>query len=45
VRADKGWREVTWDTEIRNQHDETVASYNVLTMVSVHAIPDAPSGD
>jgi oxepin-CoA hydrolase / 3-oxo-5,6-dehydrosuberyl-CoA semialdehyde dehydrogenase len=45
LRADKGWGEVTWDTEIRNQHDETVASYSVLTMVSVHAIPDAPSGN
>ena len=26
------------------ESDETVASYNVLTMVSVHAVPDAPSG-
>jgi len=44
LRPDKGWGEVTWDTEISNQSDETVASYNVLTMVSVHAVPDAPSG-
>ncbi len=42
LRADKGWGEVTWDTEIRNQEGETVASYHVLTMVSVHAIPDRP---
>ncbi|MGH8131253.1 MAG: phenylacetic acid degradation bifunctional protein PaaZ [Steroidobacteraceae bacterium] len=41
LRADKGWGEVTWDTEIRNQEGATVASYHVLTMVSVHAIPDA----
>jgi oxepin-CoA hydrolase/3-oxo-5,6-dehydrosuberyl-CoA semialdehyde dehydrogenase len=41
LRADKGWGEVTWDTEITNQAGETVASYHVLTMVSVHAIPDA----
>jgi oxepin-CoA hydrolase / 3-oxo-5,6-dehydrosuberyl-CoA semialdehyde dehydrogenase len=42
LRADKGWGEVTWDTEIRNQENETVASYHVLTMVSIHAIPDRP---
>ncbi len=40
LRADKGWGEVTWDTEIRNQDGETVAAYHVLTMVSVHAVPD-----
>jgi oxepin-CoA hydrolase/3-oxo-5,6-dehydrosuberyl-CoA semialdehyde dehydrogenase len=40
LRADKGWGEVGWDTEITNQHDETVASYTVLTMVSIHAVPD-----
>jgi oxepin-CoA hydrolase/3-oxo-5,6-dehydrosuberyl-CoA semialdehyde dehydrogenase len=44
LRPDKGWGEVTWDTEITNQSGETVASYNVLTMVSVHAVPDAPTG-
>jgi oxepin-CoA hydrolase/3-oxo-5,6-dehydrosuberyl-CoA semialdehyde dehydrogenase len=43
LRADKGWGEVGWDTEITNQNDETVASYTVLTMVSIHAIPDAHS--
>ena len=41
LRPDKGWGEVSWDTEISNQHGETVASYYVLTMVSVHAVPDA----
>jgi oxepin-CoA hydrolase / 3-oxo-5,6-dehydrosuberyl-CoA semialdehyde dehydrogenase len=41
LRADKGWGEVSWDTEITNQNQETVASYNVLTMVSVHAVPDS----
>ena len=41
LRADKGWGEVAWDTEITNQDGETVASYDVLTMVSVHAVPDA----
>jgi oxepin-CoA hydrolase/3-oxo-5,6-dehydrosuberyl-CoA semialdehyde dehydrogenase len=41
LRSEKGWGEVGWDTEITNQNDETVASYTVLTMVSVHAVPDA----
>jgi oxepin-CoA hydrolase/3-oxo-5,6-dehydrosuberyl-CoA semialdehyde dehydrogenase len=41
LRAEKGWGEVTWDTEITNQLGETVASYHVLTMVSVHAVPDS----
>ncbi len=41
LRAEKGWGEVTWDTEITNQLGDTVASYHVLTMVSVHAVPDA----
>ncbi len=40
LRPDKGWGEVAWDTEITNQNDETVASYDVLTMVSIHAVPD-----
>ncbi|MET0534744.1 MAG: phenylacetic acid degradation bifunctional protein PaaZ [Steroidobacter sp.] len=34
LRADKGYGEVAWDTEITNQNGETVASYDVLTMVS-----------
>jgi oxepin-CoA hydrolase/3-oxo-5,6-dehydrosuberyl-CoA semialdehyde dehydrogenase len=41
LRADKGWGEVSWDTEITNQNQETVASYHVLTMVSIHAVPDS----
>jgi oxepin-CoA hydrolase/3-oxo-5,6-dehydrosuberyl-CoA semialdehyde dehydrogenase len=41
LRAVKGWGEVTWDTEITNQDGETVAAYHVLTMVSIHAVPDA----
>jgi oxepin-CoA hydrolase/3-oxo-5,6-dehydrosuberyl-CoA semialdehyde dehydrogenase len=45
LRPEKGWGEVTWDTEITNQNDETVASYNVLTMVSVYAVPDAAPGN
>jgi oxepin-CoA hydrolase / 3-oxo-5,6-dehydrosuberyl-CoA semialdehyde dehydrogenase len=43
LRADKGWGEVAWDTEITNQCEETVASYHVLTMVSIHAVPDSKS--
>jgi oxepin-CoA hydrolase/3-oxo-5,6-dehydrosuberyl-CoA semialdehyde dehydrogenase len=43
LRADKGWGEVRWDTEISNQDGETVASYEVLTMVSIHAVPDHPA--
>jgi oxepin-CoA hydrolase/3-oxo-5,6-dehydrosuberyl-CoA semialdehyde dehydrogenase len=41
LRAEKGWGEVAWDTEITNQNQETVASYQVLTMVSVYAVPDS----
>jgi oxepin-CoA hydrolase / 3-oxo-5,6-dehydrosuberyl-CoA semialdehyde dehydrogenase len=41
LRAEKGWGEVAWDTEITNQNQETVASYNVLTMVSIYAVPDS----
>lgn len=40
LRTEKGWGEVRWDTEITNQNGETVASYDVLTMVSIHAVPD-----
>jgi oxepin-CoA hydrolase/3-oxo-5,6-dehydrosuberyl-CoA semialdehyde dehydrogenase len=42
LRADKGWGEVAWDAEITNQNQETVAAYEVLTMVSIHAVPDSP---
>jgi oxepin-CoA hydrolase / 3-oxo-5,6-dehydrosuberyl-CoA semialdehyde dehydrogenase len=38
LRADKGYGEVAWDTEITNQNGETVASYDVLTMVSEKAV-------
>jgi oxepin-CoA hydrolase / 3-oxo-5,6-dehydrosuberyl-CoA semialdehyde dehydrogenase len=41
LRPDKGYGEVRWDAEITNQGGETVASYDVLTMVSEKAIPDA----
>ncbi len=40
LRMEKGWGEVAWDTQISNQNGETVASYTVLTMVSIHAVPD-----
>ncbi|HLW24776.1 MAG TPA: phenylacetic acid degradation bifunctional protein PaaZ [Steroidobacteraceae bacterium] len=40
LRADKGWGEVAWDTQITDQNGDTVASYDVLTMVSVHEVPD-----
>ncbi|MBS0614892.1 MAG: phenylacetic acid degradation bifunctional protein PaaZ [Proteobacteria bacterium] len=39
LRADKGYGEVAWDTEITNQAGETVATYDVLTMVSEAANP------
>jgi oxepin-CoA hydrolase/3-oxo-5,6-dehydrosuberyl-CoA semialdehyde dehydrogenase len=38
LRADKGYGEVAWDTEITNQNGEIVASYDVLTMVSEQAV-------
>jgi oxepin-CoA hydrolase / 3-oxo-5,6-dehydrosuberyl-CoA semialdehyde dehydrogenase len=41
LRAGKGFGEVRWDTEITNQNGETVASYDVLTMVSEKSVPDA----
>jgi oxepin-CoA hydrolase / 3-oxo-5,6-dehydrosuberyl-CoA semialdehyde dehydrogenase len=41
LRAEKGYGEVRWDTEITNQNDELVASYDVLTMVSEKSVPDA----
>jgi oxepin-CoA hydrolase/3-oxo-5,6-dehydrosuberyl-CoA semialdehyde dehydrogenase len=40
LRAGSGYGEVRWDTEIVNQHRDTVASYDVLTIVSERAIPD-----
>ena len=38
LRAEKGYGEIAWDTEITNQDGETVASYDVLTMVSEHPV-------
>jgi oxepin-CoA hydrolase/3-oxo-5,6-dehydrosuberyl-CoA semialdehyde dehydrogenase len=40
LRAGTGYGEVRWATEITNQADEAVATYDVLTMVSEKAIPD-----
>ncbi|HEY5102988.1 MAG TPA: phenylacetic acid degradation bifunctional protein PaaZ, partial [Steroidobacteraceae bacterium] len=40
LRAGAGYGEVRWDTELVNQHGDTVASYDVLTIVSERAIPD-----
>ena len=37
LRGDTGYGEVRWDTEIRNQDDEIVAQYDVLTMVATDA--------
>ena len=41
LRVASGYGEVRWDTAITNQNDEAVANYDVLTMVSEKAIPDA----
>jgi oxepin-CoA hydrolase/3-oxo-5,6-dehydrosuberyl-CoA semialdehyde dehydrogenase len=41
LRAATGYGEVRWATEITNQDGETVATYDVLTMVSEKAIPDS----
>jgi oxepin-CoA hydrolase / 3-oxo-5,6-dehydrosuberyl-CoA semialdehyde dehydrogenase len=43
LRTDKDYGEVRWDAEITNQEGAIVASYDVLTMVSIHAAPDAHS--
>ncbi|HYC10259.1 MAG TPA: phenylacetic acid degradation bifunctional protein PaaZ, partial [Steroidobacteraceae bacterium] len=40
LRAGAGHGEVRWDTVISNQHGETVASYDVLTIVSEKTVPD-----
>src|SRR5579864_6665389 len=40
LRAGADYGEVRWDTAITNQNGETVASYDVLTMVSEKAVPD-----
>lgn len=41
LRPSKGYGEVRWDAEIRNQQGEIVAAYEVLTLVSEQASPDA----
>lgn len=37
LRADTGYGEVRWDTEVTNQDDDIVAQYDVLTMVATDA--------
>ncbi len=34
LRADSGYGEVRWDSKVTNQHGETVAQYDVLTLVA-----------
>src|ERR1700680_1306224 len=41
LRSGAGYGEVRWDTAITNQHGESVANYDVLTMVSEKAISGA----
>jgi len=41
LRAGTGYGEVRWATEITNQAGESVAAYDVLTMVSEKAVPDS----
>jgi oxepin-CoA hydrolase / 3-oxo-5,6-dehydrosuberyl-CoA semialdehyde dehydrogenase len=41
LRAGMGYGEVRWDALITNQEGEAVAAYDVLTMVSEKALPDA----
>jgi oxepin-CoA hydrolase/3-oxo-5,6-dehydrosuberyl-CoA semialdehyde dehydrogenase len=41
LRPAQGYGEVRWDTAITNQDGEAVANYDVLTMVSEKAVPDA----
>ena len=43
LRLGQGYGEVRWDTQITNQNGETVAHYDVLTMVSEHEVPDHPA--
>jgi oxepin-CoA hydrolase/3-oxo-5,6-dehydrosuberyl-CoA semialdehyde dehydrogenase len=40
LRAGQGYGEVRWDAAITNQDGESVANYDVLTMVSEKAVPD-----
>ncbi|MGA7539494.1 MAG: phenylacetic acid degradation bifunctional protein PaaZ [Steroidobacteraceae bacterium] len=41
LRTGMGYGEVRWDALITNQQGETVAAYDVLTIVSEKAVPDA----
>jgi len=41
LRIGQGYGEVRWDAQITNQDGETAAAYDVLTMVSEKAMPDA----
>jgi oxepin-CoA hydrolase / 3-oxo-5,6-dehydrosuberyl-CoA semialdehyde dehydrogenase len=41
LRAGQGYGEVRWDALITNREGETVAAYDVLTMVSDKSMPDA----
>ena len=41
LRAGQGYGEVRWDALISNQDGESVAAYDVLTMVSEKTVPDA----
>jgi len=40
LRAGQGYGEVRWDALITNRGGETVAAYDVLTMVSEKSVPD-----
>lgn len=40
LRDGSGYGEVRWDTEVTNQDDALVASYDVLTMVATKALMD-----
>ena len=37
LRGDSGYGEVRWDAEVKNQDEEVVAQYDVLTMVATNA--------
>ncbi|MGH8200212.1 MAG: phenylacetic acid degradation bifunctional protein PaaZ [Steroidobacteraceae bacterium] len=41
LRAGQGYGEVRWDALVTNHEGETVAAYDVLTMVSEKTLPDA----
>ena len=44
LRQGTGYGEVRWDTEVTNQDDEVVASYDVLTMVATAEEWTGPGG-